>query len=401
MEKNIYGLLNEVKTDLTEYEAAELSSQELEQHKQRIIMEVKNMENRFGRNGDFGQKESRRKRKVWAKAAGVAAACVIALGGAAAANPVLAKELFSDVFGKLIQNAQGEKYEKEDTEMFTKLGENATAVQAEVESRQGGEGYCTTVENNGVTLSVSDVYCDGYVLYYTATLETSDEGLSQADGIVIDAKDGKCSTIALDGTDTEGYSTRAFEKAEDGTFVAVQRLDLMNPTDTEMQSGVFELEGKETIVVDWSMWNLSGYQWDQWDEQGEYLSTGKVDGEWRLRFPVTIDRAGNKVFDIQKEENGITVKSGTKTKAGLVVEVDLPDFRQAPYNDPYNDPDIAICDSEGKPLQWMGQTADLHEDGTSTWKIMVLYDGQKDLSFQAVSKDEEPVTFADIGFEVP
>ena len=175
----------------------------------------------------------------------------------------------------------------------------------------------------------------------------------------------------------------------------------MNPTDTEMQSGVFELEGKETIVVDWSMWNLSGYQWDQWDEQGEYLSTGKVDGEWRLRFPVTIDRAGNKVFDIQKEENGITVKSGTKTKAGLVVEVDLPDFRQAPYNDPYNDPDIAICDAEGKPLQWMGQQADLHEDGTSTWKIMVLYDGQKDLSFQAVSKDEEPVTFADIGFEVP
>ena len=295
MEKNIYGLLNEVKTDLTEYEAAELSSQELEQHKQRIMMEVKNMEHRFGRKGNFGQAEGRRKSKVWTKAAGVAAACVIAIGGVAAANPVFAKELFSDVFGKLIQNAQGEKYEKEDTEMFTKLGENATAVQAEVESRQGGEGYCTTVENNGVTLSVSDVYCDGYVLYYTAVLETSDEGLSQADGIVIDDKEGKCSTIALDGIDTEGYSTRAFEKAEDGTFVAVQRLDLMNPTDTEMQSGVFELEGKETIVVDWSMWNLSGYLWDQWDEQGEYVSTGKVDGEWRLRFPVTIDRAGNKV----------------------------------------------------------------------------------------------------------
>ncbi len=406
MEKNIYGLLNEVETDFTEYEEFELSSQELEQHKQQIMMEVKGMADRMEKNGNFGNKNGRRKRKVWMKAAGVAAACVIAVGGAAAANPVLAKEIFSDVFGKLIQNAQGEKYEKEDTEMFTKIGENAVAVQSEVESRQAEEAsqdeeYRTTVENNGVTLSVSDVYCDGYVLYYTATLKTEDERLSQADGIVIDAKDGKCSTIALDGIETEGYSTRAFDKAEDGTFVVVQQLDLMNPSDLEKQSGVFELEGKDAIDVEWNLWNLIGYYWDKWDDQGEYQSTGRVDGEWSLRFPVTIDRSGNEKFDIQKEENGIVVKSGTKTKAGLVVEVELPDFRQEPFNDPYNDPDIAICDAQGSPLQWMGQKCDLREDGTSTMQIMVLYDGQKDLSLQVTKKDKNMTSLADIGFQVP
>ena len=102
-----------------------------------------------------------------------------------------------------------------------------------------------------------------------------------------------------------------------------------------------------------------------------------------------------------KEENGIMVKSAVKTKAGLVVEVELPDFTKAPYNDPYNDPDLGIKDSEGNWLQWMNQKAEMHEDGTSAMQIMVLYDGEKDLTFEVVSKDEEPVTFASIGFQVP
>ena len=46
MAKNIYGLLNEIETDFSEYETIELSSKEKERHKQRILMEVKRMEKR-------------------------------------------------------------------------------------------------------------------------------------------------------------------------------------------------------------------------------------------------------------------------------------------------------------------------------------------------------------------
>ncbi len=62
MEKNIYGLLNEVKTDFNEYEKIELSSQEKEMHKQRILMEVKRMEKR----------KRNKKAKMWKAAAGAA-----------------------------------------------------------------------------------------------------------------------------------------------------------------------------------------------------------------------------------------------------------------------------------------------------------------------------------------
>ena len=71
MANNIYRLLNEIETDFSEYEKTELSSKEKEEHKQRILMEVKRMKKR-NENG-----KENRKARVWKTAAGAAAACVI------------------------------------------------------------------------------------------------------------------------------------------------------------------------------------------------------------------------------------------------------------------------------------------------------------------------------------
>lgn len=392
MKKNIYQLLNEVETDFREYEQAELSSQEKEYHKQRFLMEVKRMNktNRKDKN-----------RKTWKIAAGMAAACVLTVGVTSIANPVLAKEIFSSVFGNLVENAQGEKYEKEDTEMYTKLGKSATSVQDEVGKQEEQGGYVTTMENNGVTVSVSDIYCDGYVLYYTASIKTDNGELNQADGIITETKEGPNPSIAIDGTGLSGYSSKAFDKSKDGSFVTINQVDLLNPTDTMEKPIDLKAGEKDTLVVDWDVKQFVGYLWDQWDESGEYVSTGKVEGDWHLRFPVTVDKSANESFDINKEENGIKVKSAVKTKAGLVVEVELPDFAKEPYNDPYNDPDMGIKDSEGNWLQWMNQKTDLHEDGTSTMQIMVLYDGEKDLTFDVTTRDEDQISLASIGFQVP
>ena len=51
MAKNIYRLLNEVGTDFREYEEIELSSEDKERQKQRILMEVKRMEKRTEKKG--------------------------------------------------------------------------------------------------------------------------------------------------------------------------------------------------------------------------------------------------------------------------------------------------------------------------------------------------------------
>lgn len=393
MAKTIYGLLNEVKTDFNEYEKIELSSQEKEMHKQRILLEVKRMEKR----------KQNKKGKAWKAAAGAAAACVITVGAFSIANPVQAQELFSNVFGKLIESAQGEKYEQEDTERYKKIGENAVAVQEEVDKRQGEEGYALEAEYDGVTVSVSDVYCDGYILYYTTTLQTDREDLNSADGIVLEKKMGEPYGITVNGMQLSEV-IRPFEKSADGTFVAIQQMNLMDAYQLEgnKESPVdLDLEENGTLVVDWTVRELIGNLWDSWDDQGNYESTADVTGEWHLRFPVTIDKSQNESFDINKEENGILVKRGIKTKAGLVLEVELPDFRQEPYNDEYNDPEMGIKDSNGNYLQWLNQKSDLREDGTCTFQIMVLYDGQKDLSFCVTTRDEDQIKIADIAFQVP
>ncbi len=392
MKKSIYQLLNEVETDFREYEQAELSSREKEYHKQKFLMEVKRMDKMNRKN---------KNRKVWKIAAGMAAACVLTAGVTSIANPVLAKEIFSSVFGNLVENAQGEKYEKEDTEMYTKLGKSATSVQDEISRQEEQGGYVTTMENNGVTVSVSDIYCDGYVLYYTASIKTDKGELNQADGIITETKEGSNPSIAIDGTRLSGYSSKAFDKSNDGSFVTINQVDLLNPTDTMEKPIDLKVGEKDTLVVDWDVKQFVGYLWDQRDESGEYVSTGKVEGDWHLRFPVTVDKSANESFDINKEENGIKVKSAVKTKAGLLVEIELPDFTKEPYNDPYNDPDMGIKDSEGNWLQWMNQKTDLHEDGTSTIQIMVLYDGEKNLTFDVTTKDEDQVSLASIGFQVP
>ncbi len=377
MAKNIYRLLNEVGTDFREYEEIELSSEDKERQKQRILMEVKRMEKRT----------EKKNRKTWKAAAGAAAACVITVGAFGLANPVQAKELLSSVFGKLIETSQGGKYEQEDTERYSIIGENAVAVQEEVDKRQGEEGYALTAEQDGVSISVSDVYCDGYVLYYTTTLKTNREDLTSADGIVLEKKDGEPYNIKINGVEAAEV-IRPFEKSSDGTFVAVQQLDLMAPYDIDSNPMDLALEEGGTVVVDWTVRQLDGYLWDAWEENGEYKGTGTASGEWTLRFPVTVDTSQNEAFDINKEDNGIIVKRGIKTKAGLVLEVELPDF-------------LGIKDSEGNWLQWLNQKADLHEDGTSTSQIMVLYNGQKDLSFCVEAKDEEQTKIAEIGFQVP
>ena len=55
-------------------------------------------------------------------------------------------------------------------------------------------------------------------------------------------------------------------------------------------------------------------------------------------------------------------------------------------------------------LQWMSQKWEEHEDGTSESWIMVLYDGQKELSFEVTNKNvknPDPNANTDILFQVP
>lgn len=389
MKKTIYDLLNEVTINDAEYEEIELSSLEKDRLKQKILMEVRRMENR--------EKRKQTKARIKKAATGIAAACAVVIGIMGVANPALAKNLISDTFGKLIQNSQGSKDEKEDTEMYTTIGKNAVDVQEELEKNGTGEEYITTAESNGVTISVSDVYCDGYVLYYTATLKTEDEGLKMADWIHTTHK-AEAEYLVINGIKIGPTTGTSFEKSADGSFVKTGKIDLLNVVNENGEK--LSVDNEKSLVVSCVIKELEGTDANAWDEQGEYMKTGNVTGDWQLRFPVTVDKSQNRVINIDKEQNGIWIINAVKTKAGLILEIETPDFRKAPYNDLYNDPDVGVKDGQGNFLQQITGYREENRDGTAVQQIMVLYDGQTDLTLEVTNKNVDEGQIASIDFKV-
>lgn len=381
MEKNIYELLNDVVINENEYEQTEFNDFDKARSKQRVLRKVRAL-------------EMKNKKKGRGKAvAAAAAACAVVIGAVGFANPALADVVYSNTIGKLIENKIGTKDENE-ANIYKTVAQNSLTAEEEVEKSQKADEYNTSAESGGVTVSISDIYCDGYVIYYTAVLQTDDEGLNQADFIT--AEKG-AEALTVNGNEAGGVMM-GFERASDGSYVKSGEIDLIgfgSDGDTEDYSKADSLE------IEYVITNLTGYKDDEWDDNGDYVSTASVDGDWTLKFPVTVDRSENVTYEFNKDDNGVKLCNVVKTKAGLVLTIETPDFTQAPYNDSYNDPEMSVVDENGKALQWFtGGISQENEDGSAVYKIMVLYEGQTNLSLEVTSRDEEQREIASIPFEI-
>lgn len=399
MGKTIYQLLNDVETDFSEYEIAELTSEEKDYFKRKILMEVKGMKAEE-------KKKNRRNWKKRAEAAGVAAAFVIVAGAAGiAANPVLAKQIFSGVFGTLIStsndNNVGEK------ELYTKVGEKAVPIREELEKYEGTGDFVTTVENNGVTVSVSDVYCDGSVLYYTLVLRTDNEDINKAQDVCTYLQDDMMWSPDVERNDgskvpVSGGTLGVAKKAEDGSYVLMEELELFGDTgsrDEKLQPGK---DGN--VIVNYTMNGLTGIIWDasHMDEKGHYEETGRVEGEWKLKFPVTVDASDYETIEVNKGDNGIIVEDVIRTETTLIVKVNYSGHATKPPYDYNGCPCVSIKDSEGNYLDGMGGGGGGSESFTMQDKF--LYNGQKDLIVEVsdyVSETDTNIPIADIPITLP
>ena len=109
---------------------------------------------------------NQKRKKVWTAAA--AAVAVIAISGTVLySNPVLAKNIpvIGDVFAKMQENRAKDPYAGKDKTAYEKIEDHSVNVQT-----PGSEA-----EDNGVTVTVSDAYCDGYEMYFTMTATTDNE----------------------------------------------------------------------------------------------------------------------------------------------------------------------------------------------------------------------------------
>lgn len=381
MDKRIFDLLNDVKVNFNAYEAAELSPNEKKRLKKRVLWEVKQMNRKNRMNGT---------KRGW-KIAGVAAAACMAVSVAAVgSNPVAARELFSQTFQKIISGTEGEKGGEELKEIYTKIGEESVPAKADESNN------ILVMENSGVTMRVSDIYCDGYMLYYTLEVKTDHPVLTKksVDGLSTFAgeKDYGACRIMIDGND-ESFPIN-FKKQADGTFTSVQSYDcyaMENPK---------EYNDGDVIPVEIAINTFTGWDYGKHDKSGEYVHTEPVKGEWKLSFGAVVDTSKNVEKKIGKENNGVKIVKAVRTKAALNLELELPDFSAEPFNDKYNDPDIAIVGKDGKDIQWLSNYIKMNKDGSSVMHVTLLDDGGEDYKLVVTNKNGDGRTFADIHFKV-
>jgi len=376
MDKNIYDLLNEVETDFTEYSEDRLSDIENKINSKKLLNKIK--DNRPNQKISFWSRH-----KVLRIVSTVAAAFAVIISIGSIANPAFAREQFSKVVGLLIQSTEGDKYE-EDKTLYNQVGENATVVD---EAALPAE-YTTTATSQDTTISISDIYCDGYYIYYTMHLTSTNENLNLADWI----REGNGSAVHMilnDYDSEEGYIR--FAKGEDGSYVGIGSIDLL-------YYELFEdltFNEEEGILIDYSLTELVGSK-NEWDSNGEYVETARIMGEWHFNFPVDIDSSNNQTWELELQENGICLNNITKTSANLIIEINLPDMTKDPYNDPYNDPAMTLYDSNYNMIPWSSVIVVPNDDGSSTCYMTCTYSAETDFILQVVNKNVDNSVLADI-----
>lgn len=381
MEKKICELLNDVEMDFGKYEAGELPPLEKKRLKKRVLWEVRQMDK---------NRKTNRAKKGWKVAGIAAAACMAVSVVAVGSNPVAARELFSQTFQKIISGTEGEKDGDELKEIYTKIGEESVPAKAE------GQKSVLMAEDSGVTLRVSDIYCDGYMLYYTLEVKTDHPELTKkgVDGISTfgGAKEYEACQIDIDGND-ESFPIN-FKKQSDGTFTSVQSYNCYTSENPK------EYQNGDTIPVELDMKQFFGYDYDKHDKNGEYVHTDKVEGNWGLSFEAVVDTSQNVERKIDKESNGVKIVKAVRTKAALNLELELPNFAAEPFNDKYNDPDEEFLGKDGKSVRWLSNYIKMNKDGSSVMYVTLLDDGGEDYRLVVTNKNVDGRKLADIKFKV-
>lgn len=374
MDKKIYDLLNNVEMDLSKYQKMDLSSDEKKQIKNKVLEEAKIM------NQIKKDKRIFTKKMAGLVAAAGLAICVTAVGS----NVSAAKMLLSTTFQKIIFGSTSEKDGDESRQIYTKIGNESIPAVKET-------GDILETKDSGVSLRVSDIYCDGYILYYTMELETNLSKLTAKEIDTIASDDTTQSLLVRVGGE-ENADYASFKRQADGTYTAVMK-EILYATESPKN-----YQNGDKIPVDISLNSIIGWDSDNHDKTGEYVHTEAVNGNWQLSFAATVDTSKNVTKKINKEDNGVKLLSATRTKGALHLVIQEPDYSAKPYNDKYNDPDRAVTDANGNHLQWIGNYVDTQKDGSHITYITLLDDGGEDYCFEVTERNADSRQISKINF---
>lgn len=331
--------------------------------------------------GKIRKEEKRRKgkrmKKVFAGVSVLAASFALMIVFCAA-NPVMAAKL--PIIGSFFKDVEEKVSYKGD---YSSRSEKLIPEETEgaVESTEADSPYVQT--DNGVTVSLGEIYCNDMALYIGIQIQTGEplskefieESMGQWDYSTIEIH----SAAMADMTESGGpvlnslglspyYIEGSFE--DDRTFTGIIRIgaedfveNLTPEYDGEISVENWDEHFRRTGIPDKFQYQLNidkifdSYTWTgDYDHPGEDIQNPEcIEGNWNFTLDIQKDNSECMVKEFNaRDENGFGISKITKTPYEIQAEAILPE------GESIADYFVAIRDAQGKPLESQGDNAEVY-----------------------------------------
>ena len=276
--------------------------------KQALAPEISDKEIRIHRRRKDKMRKSDRIKKVLAAAV---TAAVIGIGGLGYFNPAFAAKI--PLIGKIFEKIE------DDVVYSGDYSEKGTVLTNE-DHTGSLDTADYTVSDQGITLTASEVYCDGYSIFLTVNIESEDAdfthipkhytGMNAADdrtaaGFYIDG------TWSVDGNSPEWLENRFDGAAIDShTFAGMLKIDL-----AKKHTGSGELNLNVTGL---------GYDDDRMLDAEEISASHWTDGSWNIVIPFEVNTTDVKTIEVGEKKGNITLENVVVSPYQVIVHATTP-----------------------------------------------------------------------------
>lgn len=268
------------------------------------------------REEDYMEMKKKRIGRTWIKAAVVVG--VVTVGGSVFCynNPAIASKI--PVIGNIFEQVEDDVTYSGDYAKKEVLNDKKNTA-GKIDKKQTQDGIYTA-KSQGITITASEVYCDGYSVYLTAKVESEKGGLENVPEYYTRRFGGKTSqSISTNGKweiDDSGEEVFPFsmelegKTLDDHTFIGMIKIDLKQYSE---EDGTLKL-------------NLSELWYDSEDTMDkESIEPRNIVGDWKLTVPYSVDKEQCKeVLVNRRNKDGYAIRKVFVSPYQVIVFSEVP-----------------------------------------------------------------------------
>lgn len=244
-------------------------------------------------------------------AAAVIAVAVIGTLGLGYFNPVLAAKI--PLIGKIFEKVE---------DNITYSGDYTD--QGIVLTNEDPEGNLDTSEysasDKGITLTASEVYCDGYSVFLTVNIEAKEADFTHIPehytGVNV-AENRTAAGFYIDGTwSVDGSSPEWLDNTFEGEVI-----------DSHTFAGMLKVNLAEKLAGSGQLFlNVSGlgYDDDRMLDSEEISASHRTDGSWNLVIPFEVNATDVKTIEVGEQKGNITLEDVVVSPYQVIVHATTP-----------------------------------------------------------------------------